>query len=214
MAKLTYAIEQSGLKHLELTYRGFVYDGTYITVTLDGKELGAIPDKIALKAGQEFLLADGTTIYVSDTSNNGIEARYNGITLIPFAPHKDVSKHHLAYVVTYFIGFYSLLLALIVLATGDLAMMSRFILYWLSMGGAFVVLGYFVKRARAFALAIAFAWYAADIVPLFLFPALQRHFVAGNLLYHLALLYPLFMGIGAIRRMTREDENQPKRPLQ
>ncbi len=214
MAKLTYAIEQNGLKHLELTYRGFVYDGSYITVTLDKKELGAIPDKIALKAGQEFLLEDGTTVYVSDTSQNGVEVRYNGLTLIPFAPHKDVSKHHLAYVVTYFIGFYSLLLAIIVLALGDLALMSRFILYWLFMGGIFLVLGYFVKRAHDWALVIAFLWYAADIVTLFLLPAQQHYWVAGILVYHLVLLYPMFIGIGAIKRMTKADENQPKKPLQ
>lgn len=214
MAKLTYAIEQNGLKHLELTYKGFVYDGSYISVTLEGKELGAIPDKMALKAGQEFLLEDGTTVGVTYTKKNGIEVRYNGQMLIAFAPHKDVHSHFVAYVVTYYNGYFSLLMAIVALALGKLAIMSPFILYWLFAGGIFLVLGYFVKKGSVWALVIALVLYVADTTVLFMLPNLEHYWAAYVVMYHVLLFYPLLRGIGAIKRMTKEEENQPLRPLQ
>ncbi len=214
MAKLTYAIEQNGLKHLELTYKGFVYDGSYISVTLEDRELGAIPDKSALKAGQEFLLEDGTTVGVSYTKKNGIEVHYNGQRIIAFASHKDVHSHFVAYVVTFFNGYFSLLMAIIALSFGRLDIMSPFILYWLFAGGIFLVLGYFVKKGSVWALAIALLLYVADAVVLVMLPNLEHYWAASLLIYHLLLLYPLFRGIGAIARMTKEEENQPIKPLQ
>jgi len=205
MAKLTYAIEQNGLKHLELTYKGFVYDGSYITVTLDGKELGAVADKVALKAGQEFLLEDGSMVTVCETKRNGIQVSYNGKVQTCFAQQRDTALHQNSYVATFFIGGYTLLLATTALALGPLKLMSPFILYWLITGSSFLVLGHFVKKASALALVTALVYYAVDVVSLFFLPSKEYYWIAGALTIHLSLMVRLYAGIGAILRLKIKE---------
>jgi hypothetical protein len=61
MSKTEFALEPGGPKRLEVSYTGNWKD---FTIRLDGKVVGTVADYQELKAGQEFVLEDGSILKV------------------------------------------------------------------------------------------------------------------------------------------------------
>ncbi len=66
-----FPLESDGPDRLEIAWKGtFFYPESEIRVCLDGSLLGAIPDRVALRAGQNFTLPDGQHLQVSLQGNS------------------------------------------------------------------------------------------------------------------------------------------------
>jgi len=61
MPKNSFALEAGGPKRLQISWSGMWKN---IQVTLDGQQLGTIPDKAALEQGAEFPLPEGSRLKV------------------------------------------------------------------------------------------------------------------------------------------------------
>jgi hypothetical protein len=78
MATNHYALETNGKNRLDISWKGIIYNGDKITVSLDGNPVGVVRDKEAFLAGQEFRLPDGSTIKVQLVKKIGIQVHRNG----------------------------------------------------------------------------------------------------------------------------------------
>ena len=207
MPKNSYALEAGGEKRLEVSWKG-MYNN--VTVSLDGNEVGVIPDSKALSAGQEFRLVDGSTIkvrLVNKFLSPELQVTRNGQPL-PGSSSDPQTRFKNAYLMVYFVaglnlvlGFISILFDVEFLQTLGIGSVS--IIY----GLVFLVLGFFVQRRSAVALILAIVLFALDgILGFVLAIAGGYNPGIGGMVARIFLLIPMIQGIGAIKALKSKSE--------
>ncbi len=205
MPKQTYALEAGGEKRLEISWKLFWKE---VTLILDGRPLGVIPDQKALAAGQEFRLPDGSGLkvqLVSKFSGTELQVLRNGKPL-PGSSSDPGSKLKLAYGMVYFIAGLYLLLGFVVLLF-NLDFLRELGIGWGSIiyGLLFFALGFFVQRKSNLALILAILLFALDGILAFFLVALQGNSPSiGGLMVRIFLLIPMIQGVGAIKQLKQE----------
>ncbi len=209
MAKQSYALEPDGPKRLEITWSGIYRK---VTVQLDGRTLGTIPDQKALASGQEFRLPDGSRLHVqlvSSLLSTELRILRNGQPL-PGSPSDPHARLRNAYLLIYVIGGFNLAVGAVAeLLNVEFLKQAGIGLASLVFGLMFLGLGYFVQRRYVFALIVAIVLFIVDGLAALLLAASSGGStpVAGTFV-RIILLVPMFQGIGAIKAL----KSQPAAP--
>ncbi len=194
-------------KALELSWKGMYKN---VTVSLDGSQVGVIPDLKALSAGQEFRLIDGSTIkvqLVNKFMSPELQVTRNGLPL-PGSSSDPQTRLKNAYLMVYFIAGLNLVLGFIsalfnVEFLQSIGIGSFSIIY----GLVFLVLGFFVQRRSAVALILAIVLFALDgILGFVLAVAGGTNPGTAGMVARIFLLIPMVQGIGAIKALKSKSE--------
>ena len=204
MPKRAYALEKSGPKRLEVSWKGLWKN---VTIQLDGETIGTIPGQKQLSAGQEFQLTDGSTLkvqLVKKLTTTELQVLRNGQPL-PGSASDPETKFKTAYGMVFFIAGLNIVLGLVAWVFQVEFLESIGIgIYSIIFGVVFLVLGYFVQRRSVVALVMAIAVFALDGILGFVTAASQGYSpsVVG-IIARIFLLVPMVQGIGAIQTVKK-----------
>ncbi len=208
MATYVFSLDSRDEEKLELSWDGIDYQDRPIHIMLGGNEIGVIPDKKALREGQVFSLPDGSAIHIQQIKQKGLQIFHSGKQLSIISPtqraRSDVATYRLATSVIDCIGWYTMLLGVVVLITGAFSAVGTFALYWIITGIVFLVLGYFARQAYILSLIIALIYYALDTASLIILLAQGSYLMIAGIVLHLCLMVPLYRGIAPLRRLMEE----------
>jgi hypothetical protein len=168
-----FALEPGGAPRVTVTW---AWMWKNLTVSLDDKLLGTVPNAAALKAGQDLPLGDGSTLHVrlhQGFGNSGLSLKRNGVAL-PGTLEDPVERVKLASGILYFVAGLNTLLGLVAVLFEVTALLDLG-LGWLSVvqGALYAGLGWLVRNRLSklalglgvglFALdGLATAWFAVD----------------------------------------------------
>jgi hypothetical protein len=214
MPTLKYALEPGGDKRLVIDWKPFWKD---VSVTLDGKPVGVVPDQKALSAGREFSLPDASVLKVQLVRNffgARFQVLWNGIPL-PGSASDPAAMVKTAAGIVYFIAGLNLVLGLLVLLF-NIDFLAQIGIGWFNIvwGFIFLVLAYFVGRRSVVALIIAIVLFALDGLAGFFLAILNGNNPgAGGLIFRVVLLVPMFQGIAAIRTTQKGPKPAGPQPI-
>jgi len=203
LPKQTYSLEKGGPKRLELAWKGAWKN---LTISLDGQELGVIPNQKALRAGQTFVLPEGALLdvkLVQKLTAVNLEVSLNGVPLPGTAA--DPEQRLLgAYAILFFLAGINILLGLVaVLFQVEFLFALGLNLISVMIGCIWLVLGFFVRRRSLVALIAALCLYALDSV-LYLVGAFS---MGGDpttgLLMRVLIFVGIAQGIGALKSLKQ-----------
>ncbi len=202
MAKQSYALEAGGQKRLDVAWSGIYRN---VTVSLDGAQVGVIPDQKALTKGQEFRLPDGSTVsvqLVSTFMTTELRVARNGQPL-PGSSSDPRSRLRNAYLMVYIVGGLNIVLGLLAtLLKVELLQQLGVGFGSILFGLMFLGLGFFVQRRSSFALIVAIVLFAIDgLAGMALVAASGATPGFGGLFARVILLIPMFQGLGAIKEL-------------
>ena len=206
MPKQQLALDPGGPKRLVISWKGMWKS---LTVSLDGRELGVIPDKATLKAGQDFPLPDGSLLHVQLLQKPfqvELQVLRNGQPL-PGSASDPGGKLKLAYGVIFFVAALNILLGVVAETTGsDIMKTIGLGIQSVIVGAVFLLLGVFVVKRSLAALVIAIVLFAVDAVATFvLVISAGGQPAIGGIVMRVFLLYGMAQGIPAIRALKMAD---------
>jgi len=208
MSKQSFALETGGEKRLELE---IFWKGWYknVAVSLDGNSLGVIPNQMALDAGQEFRLIDGSTIkvpLVRKLLSSELQILRNGQPL-PVSSSDPQIRWKSAYEVVYWVAGLNLVLGFVSLLFNVESLQQRGIGFVsIIMGLLFFVFGFFVQRKSSAALILAVVIFAIDGIASLYFALSQDDKVSSGLLVKIFFLISMIQGIGAIKVLKSKGD--------
>jgi hypothetical protein len=194
-----YALERGGPERLEIAWRGMWKE---VTVHFDDQEVGVIPNRRALSAGQSFTLPDGSTLHVqlvSKVSTTELQVFRDGQPL-PGSASDPHQRLRMAYGMVFFIAALNVILGLIA-TLGPAAFLRSLGIGVLSIvfGLIFAVLGAFVMRMSAVALIAAIVLFALDgILGFVLVASADIAPNIGGVVARAFFLVPMVQGVRAI----------------
>jgi hypothetical protein len=206
MPKQQLALEAGGAKRLEISW-GMNFKN--VSVKLDGREVGTIPDQKALKEGRTFTLDDGSRLQVQlvrSAMSQDLQVLRNGKPL-PGSASDPEKKLSTAYGVIFFVGGLSLVIGLLA-EIANIDFLRTLGAGWFSVvvGAIFIGLGFLVKQRMLIALYAAIVLYALDAV-LLVVAAVSvpggRPPVSGIVLHVIFLIF-MFQGISALQELNRQ----------
>lgn len=205
MPKQTYPLEKGGPKRLELAWKGAWKN---LTVSLDGQELGVIPDQKALRAGQTFMLPDGSALdvkLVRQFTSVSLELRLDGQPL-PGSSADPEQRLQGAYGILFFLGGVNILLGLIaVFFQIEFLLMLGLNLASVFLGFIWLTLGFFVRRRSLAALIVALCLYGLDGV-LFLIGAVNMGAnPTSGLFMRVIFFIGMAQGVGALKALKQQS---------
>ncbi len=204
MPTQAFAFEKEGQKRLEITWRGVWKD---IRVNLDGQTLGVIPNQKALTAGQEFRLADGSTLKVQLVSkfySTELQVLRDGRPL-PGSASDPLTRVNVASILVYFVAGLNLVLGFLALLGMAFLQQLGFGMISLIAGIIFLALGFFTRRLSSVALILAITLLALDgILGFILAAASGANPGILGLFARAILIIPMIQGVGAIRQVKRQ----------
>jgi hypothetical protein len=209
MPKQQLALEAGGAKRLEISW-GMNFKN--VSVKLDGREVGTIPDQKALKEGRSFTLDDGSSLQVQlvrSAMSQELQVLRNGKPLPGSAtdPEKKLST---AYTIIFFVGGLSLVIGLLAeIANVDFLRSLGAGWFTVVVGVIFIGLGFLVKRRIILALYAAIVLYALDL-GLLVMTAVSvpggRPPVSGIVLHVIFLIF-MYQGVGALQELNRQAKS-------
>ena len=206
MPKQQLALEPGGAKRLEISW-GMNFKN--VSVKLDSREIGVIPDQKALKEGRTFTLDDGSNLQVQlvrSAMSQDLQVLRNGKPL-PGSASDPSKKLANSYGVIFFVGGLSVVIGLLA-EVGKVAFLQAFGAGWFTVivGVIFIGLGFLVRQRVLLALYAAIALYALDAI-LLVVTAVSvpggRAPISGIVLHVLFLLL-MFQGVGALQELNRQ----------
>ncbi len=204
MPKQTYALEPDGQRRIEVSWKGIWKN---ISVSLDGQILGVIPDQKALAAGQEFPLADGSSIkvqLVGKLYSTELRVLRNGQPL-PGSASDPLTRVKTAYGLIYFVAGLNFLLGILALAGVEFFQQLGFGVISLIAGVIFLMLGFFTQHLSSIALIMVIVLLALDGILGLIFAAVAgSSSTVGGLFARIILIIPMIQGIGAIQQVKQK----------
>lgn len=206
MPKQSYALEPGGEKRLEMSWkRGW----KEISISLDGKQIGVIPDQKALMSGREMSLPDGSTLKVQLVSkpwDAELQLLRNGQPL-PGSGSDPATKFKTAYGMVYFVAGLNLLLGILaVLFDIEFLQGIGISLGSIIFGVIFLVLGFFTQRKSTIALILAVVIFAIDGITGFVMSASQGSSLsASGLVARIFFIIPMIRGVKAIKELKQKE---------
>jgi hypothetical protein len=210
LPKQQLSLEPGGPKRLVITWKG-LWRNT--SVSLDGRELGVIPDKDSLKAGRDFALPDGSGLHVQlhqRPYQTELQVLRNGQPL-PGSASDPASKLKLSYGAIFFVAALNILLGLIVELTGSDFLKSIGLgVFSVVFGAIFLFLSFFVMKLSLVALIVAIVLFSVDAVASFVLVASAGGQPSiGGIVMRVFLLFGMAQGIPAIRAMKAAERLPP-----
>jgi hypothetical protein len=211
MPSQSYALEKNGPKRLKLSWRGFWKD---LTVTLDGKPIGAVPDRKALSAGQEFKLPDHSKLkvqLVSRAASTDLLVLRNGKPL-PGSASDPLTRLKGATWMVYLIGGMDLVFGVVALAAGIPSLSEAgFGLGSVIYGLIFLLLGWLVSRRSRFSLILAIVLVLVEaLTSMLLVSAKGSTPSVLGFMTRLVLMVPMVQGLQAIKTLSEQEDKGGK----
>jgi len=203
MPRIKYALEKGQPKRLEISWKG---NWKEFTIRLDGEVIGSIDSLEQLKAGQEFLLKDGSClkVWVEGRSMFSLpKVSKDGQPLHPsgLEPTQRLSN---AYRLIFIIGGLNLAIGVLLFFRIGLVTPSPIGLRAFVAGVVFLLLGFFVMRKSMVALAVAMGILGLDVILSIVFPpALPRCALIAVFIFKVFILLGVAQGIGAVKALRQ-----------
>jgi hypothetical protein len=210
MPKNSFKLSEHSDQMVHIKWRGIWKD---VQVSLDDVLLLEIPNQRALKAGQNCLLPDGSTLEVrlKTGMQTELQVMRDG-TPLPGSGGDPAVKLKLAQGIIYFIGGLTLLLALVA-EFGQVEFLARLgIDIWSAIDGAlFLILGFFVGKRSQVALGLAIALYIGGAA-MSIWAGMEAggRMPTSGLVVRVLFLIPMFQGFGAIKALKASAKTQVK----
>jgi hypothetical protein len=195
---------QTDTGELVIAWRGIWKD---VTVTHAGTLLGQFANQADIKAGREFVMADGARLLVRLTTNLGgaqLEVLRNGAP-VAGSDSDPAVQLKLAAGVTYFIGGLTSVLSIVAML-GNVGLLVQLGMgpITLGVGVLFLGLGFAVGKRSRIALGVAIALFILDAaLSLAAFTKTGGTPPVGMIVMRVVLLIPMFRGFGAIAALER-----------
>jgi hypothetical protein len=206
LRKQAFAIEPNGEKRLIIAWKGV---WNQVTIFLDKKWIGTIPDKKALTSGREFSLPDGSSIKVLLDNKNGLNVLRNGQPLSGSATDPGTqrkSAYVLSYGIIYFVALSTLVLGLVnlIFHPAILEQLGNG-LYQVVFGLVFLALGFFVQKKSHTALILAILIYGLDgLVTLISMISQGSILWISVLMMRILFITPMIKGLDAIQELNKK----------
>ncbi|MEL7643157.1 MAG: hypothetical protein AAGU25_03510 [bacterium] len=215
MPKQDYAFELNGPRRLEISWGMFWKN---IIIRLDGQELDTFANQNEFRQGKEYKLDDGSVLsvrLVNSLMGQDVQVARNGKPL-PGTMQDPQTRLRSSYVLLYFIGGWKILFGILGLAVNgvDFSVLSRNFID-MFVGLVFILMAYLVhKRLSLIALIAGIALFAGDSLysAYTLYQAGQQQNVF-SLLIQVFLVYYLYQGVRAIKKVKAERESSAFDPL-
>jgi len=205
---MKYALEKGGPKRLEISWKGSWKE---FAIRLDGNVIGTIGDVENLKAGQEFILEDGSNLKVQLTRSFIFPHLQIYKDDWPVHSHGLKPAQMLSYVykLIFFFGGMNLALGLSgTLFHATLGNLPPAGLLSVLLGGLFLVLGFLVIRRSTIALAIAMAILTLDVILTIFFPPnLPRFALVIGIVFRILILLVMVQGFGAVKALKQSKSS-------
>ena len=202
MPSQTYLLDPDNPQRLEIAW-GLGWRGA--SVSLDGQNVGTVPGRRELLAGQTFRLPDGSMLklrLIQRLTGSELHILRDGQPIPGSASHPQTAVNS-AYWVLFLaaamdIGFSVMGLALHVDLLGEMGVGA----FSLAFGVAYVILGFLVKRGSPAALYAGIGLFVLDAV-LGLVLTARSGVQPGmfNIIFRGMILIPLIQGVGGMRRL-------------
>jgi hypothetical protein len=204
MPRKKYALEPGGPERLELSWGA---GWKNLTVSIDGKSVGAVADPKELKAGREFSLEDGSTLRFQTAQSFLTPELWilRSGQPVPGSTSDPAERLRSAAGMVFFVAGLNLLLGLLVVLF-HVDFLARLGLGWYSLffGGLFLVLAFFVQRRSYAAMLTAVILFALDGILGVIGSAMEGgRTPVGGIVARFFLLMPMIKGLGAIRCMNQ-----------
>ncbi|MBW4463998.1 MAG: hypothetical protein KME07_00975 [Pegethrix bostrychoides GSE-TBD4-15B] len=205
MIKQSFALEESGDHRLEIVWEKLYKNGV---VSIDGQEIGVLPDQKTLYQGLEYDLPDGSMLsfrLVKQLTSTEFHVLRDGKPL-PGSTSDPQIRLANAYTTVYIIAGFNLLLGLVsVLLNIQFLQQLGIGFSSILFGLLFLALGYLVQRKSSLALIVAVVVFVINDFANFIYTAAQGHGLSnGGLVIMIGLLVPMFQGFGAIEALKRK----------
>ena len=112
MPTASYALDEAGPLRLEISWPPSLPIFQLFTIQLDGKEIGTIRGRRAMKRGREFKLPDGSVLEVKQVGDN-LWPRLNGTSLLGRNPFKLEQEYAKFCSVIFLIAAFSILIGIL-----------------------------------------------------------------------------------------------------
>ncbi|MBN2002272.1 MAG: hypothetical protein JXA21_02850 [Anaerolineae bacterium] len=206
MPKRLYALEPGGKKRLEISWKAMQQQ---FTVSLDGNQIGVIPDQKALIRGQEMTLPDRSTLkiqLVSRLMDSELQILRDGRPL-PGSGSDPETKWKAAYGIVYLVAGLNLVLGILVTFFNIEFLQGIGIsIGSVIFGVILAVLGFFTQRKSTVALILAVVIFTIDGIGGFIISASQGSSAsASGLVARIFLILPMIQGIKAIKELTQNE---------
>jgi len=202
-----FALERGQRERLTVCWRG---SWKRLTVWLDGREVGTVPDARALREGQSFSLDDGTTLCVQLVQSfitPELRLLRDGRPL-PRSAFDPVERLHVAYATLFLIAGLHLAFGVAAEAFQDAYFRSLGIGPGaLLIGVVYLILGFFARKRSARALTAAIVLYLLEVVTAGAVGIyLTGRFPVAGLIVPSFLCLSMHRGLPAIRDLNRLED--------
>jgi hypothetical protein len=206
MIKQSFALEEGGDHRLEISWEKLYKNGV---VSIDGQEIGVLPDRKTLYRGLEYDLPDGSMLsfqLVKQLTSTEFHVLRDGKPL-PDSTSAPQTRLANAYTTVYTIAGFNLLLGLVAILFNiqflqQLGIGFSSILF----GLLFFVLGYFVQHKSSLALMVAVVVFVVNGFANIIHASAQGYGSSsgGMVVTMIVLLVPMLQGFGALKALKRQ----------
>lgn len=213
MPKKTYALEAGGQPRVTVEWRGMWKD---IRVSVDGSDLGVIPNKKDLEAGRSFPLPTGGVLAVQLVSQfAAVELRVtrDGVSLPGSASDPAERVKQAAYVL-YFIAALNIVLGLVT-ELGAVELLRAVGVGWASVveGSLYAVIAWRAKKGSRVALVLGITLFGLDTLLLIVSALQSSHSPSmGGLVARLFFFMPLIKGLQGARELRAAARTKAATP--
>ena len=222
MSTRKYALVKDGKKRLEIVQPMF---SSKRIIKIDGKTVGEIPNRKALKAGWELKGKAGANLtirkYPSFLNSNALDVRFNGKP-VPKSDSDPNLRLSYAWQVAYIVGAFNLLWGIYTYMSPTSILGLNYTTYssysGIVAGIAYIVVGFFIQRRSKIALGLALAGMIIDTilvilsVPTLLSSGLIGSSIVGGmvsgLIVRIFFVSFLVKGFSAINELDAESLTQ------
>ncbi len=209
MPKMKYALEKDGPKRLELSWKGTWQE---LTVFLDGRQIGAFTDQEDLRAGQEFVLEDGTRLKVQ-LAGKSIFAMplilFNNEP-VAIAGHSHEQRLKMTYNCIFLLAGMNIFYGLHRIMTNKtIGSMPAGEWYSIALGVLFIFLALFIMRKSMLALSIAVGIYVLDSILIFFLPCgISWPLLLFIIIFRLGVLLVMAQGFSVIPVLNLQSKSE------
>lgn len=204
MPKQNFKLGAADPRQVQVEWKGMWKN---VAVSLDGQQLGVIPDSAALKAGQTFKLPDGSALEVKLVTGlqAGLRLTHDGAP-VPGSAGDPATKLAQARGIVWFIGGLTLVLG-VVAEVARVPFLRQIGIGWESavIGAVFLVLGYFVGKRSMVALALAMVLLVVDMALTLMESSQAGRAPTGALGVRIFFLIMMAQGFKAIREIKAAE---------
>ncbi len=207
MPKQTYQLEPNGPARLEISWAPLWKN---ISIKLDGEEIGTFASQAEFLTGKEFVLPDGKklTIRLARTMlGSDIHISYNGKPLPGTSAHPE-TRVRSSYMLLYFWGGLEVIFGILMMVSSKSYSLTSYNTISMALGLVYILLARLVQKRNLWALIASIVLFVGSAA----YEVLVTMSAGGSpdmfrLLIQAFLVYYLYQGIGALKKVNEENPN-------